>query len=255
MTTKFGNKVVVITGAGSGMGRACAIEFAKEGAKIVASDINDAGGEETIKMVKSNKGDAIYLHADVANSSDAENLIKTAVKKYGKIDILLNVAGRPQRPVPVENMDDAFWDGIYDVNVKGVFHTVKYAVPFMKQNKSGNIVNVSSIGAFRPRGNSSCYSSSKAAVLNFTMAIALELAPFNIRANCVNPSGTDTPMAAQFAPEGANLEAVRKMQVAEIPLGRYIKPEEIAYAAMFLASEEAAMITGTYINVNAGRGI
>jgi 3-oxoacyl-[acyl-carrier protein] reductase len=246
------DKVAIITGAASGIGRACAIVFAGEGAKIIAADINDAGGQETVATIKSNGGEAVFVHTDVSLASDAENLIMVAEEKYGRIDILLNVAGILHSNIPIEEIDDAMWDKIYAVNVKGIFHTVKYAVPLMKAARSGTIINVASMGGINPRPGGSAYTSSKGAVITLTKEIALELMPYHIRVNCINPEGTDTAMALSIAPADADPVETRKEIISQIPLGRFIKPEEIAYAAVYLASDEALMLSGTHIDVNAG---
>ena len=249
---RLADKVAIITGAASGIGQACAIIFAREGAKVVAADINDAGGEGTIATIKSNGGEAVFIHTDVSVASEAENLIKATKEKFGRIDILLNVAGILHNSIPIEEIDDSLWDKTFAVNVKGVFHTMKYAVPIMKEARSGAIVNVASMGGLQPRPGGTAYTSSKGAVITLTKAVATELLPYHVRANCINPEGTDTPMALKIAPEGADPDETRKEIISSFPFGRFIKPEEIAYAAVYLASDEALMLSGTYINVNAG---
>jgi 3-oxoacyl-[acyl-carrier protein] reductase len=246
------DKVAVITGAASGIGRATAIMFAGEGAKVVAADINDPAGMDTVAGIKSSGGEAIYVHTDVSKTADAENLIKAAIDKFGRIDILLNVVGILPKHIPLEEVDDEFWDRVYAVNVKGIVHTMKYAIPYMKKARSGSIINVAAMaGVTPPVPNSCAYSSSKGAVIALTKAVSLELAPYRVRANCLNPAGTDTPMMKNALGESGPTESKNDM-LTQIPLGRFIKPEEIAYAAVFLASDESLMMTGTMININSG---
>ena len=242
----------MITGTASGIGRASARVFAREGAKVVTADINDAGGEETVAAIKADGGEAVYVHADVSLAADAEKLIKAALDGYGRVDILFNVAGRGHSFVPLEDIPEEEWDTVYGVNVKGIFHTMKYAIPAMKAARSGVIINTASMGGINPRPNGCGYTSSKGAVITLTRAASLELSPYNIRCNCLNPEGTDTAMVLDILPPDVEPEEARKQLQAGIPLGRFIRPEEIACAAMFLASDEAAMMSGTMLNVNAG---
>jgi len=252
---RLANKVAIITGAGSGIGRASAILFAKEGAKVVVADINDAGGEETVRVIKSGDGEAIFIHTDVSKASDAENLIKVTKEKFGKIDILFNNAGIAQRSMPTANLDESLWDRVYAVNVKSIFLTAKYAAPIMQEARGGVIINLASISGVRPRQGNLAYASSKAAVISLTKILALEFAPDNIRVNVINPVAADTPMLEQFFPEGADPDELKRLTIGTIPLGRLAKPEDIAYAALYLASDESTFITGSSIDVDGGRGI
>lgn len=252
---RLANKVAIITGAGSGMGRATSILFAKEGAKVVVADINDSGGQETVRVIKANGGDAIFIHTDVSKAADVDGLIKKAVKTFGKLDILYNNAAIPQKAIPVELMDEAEWDRIYAVNVKGVFFGAKYAIPEMKKNGRGVIINTASIGGVRVRPAFAAYNSSKGAVIVLTKALALELAQYNIRVNCINPVSTDTPMLPQFLAASADLQSGVKQLKSTIPLGRLATPEDIANAALYLASDEASLVTGIGLDVDGGRGI
>ncbi len=252
MSKRLLDKVAVITGAAGGIGRASAVVFAKEGAKVVAADINTTGGTETVAMIKSSGGEAIFVPTDVSKDSDAKHLIDTTLGKYGRIDILFNIAGVGHSFVPLEEIDEREWDKVYGVNVKGPFHTMKYAIPFMKQAHSGVIINVASMGGINPRPNGCGYTSSKGALITLTRAVSLELSPYNVRVNTINPEGTDTAMVLDIIPKDVDPVQARKELQSKIPLGRFIKPEEIAYTGVFLASDEALMMSGTQINVNAG---
>jgi 3-oxoacyl-[acyl-carrier protein] reductase len=252
---RLANKVAIITGAGSGIGKASAILFAKEGARIVVADINDAGGQETITEIKSNGGEAIAVHTDVTVASEVEKLGKVTKEKFGKADILFNNAGIPQQTMSFEKVTEALWDRIFATNVKSIFLTAKSIIPMMKEAGGGVIINLASISGIRPRPGNIAYATSKAAVILLTKALALEVAPFKIRVNCINPVGTVTPMLGKFFAEGVSLEEGKKATIKTIPLGRLSMPEDVANAALFLASDESSMLTGTGIDVDGGRGI
>jgi len=244
------NRVAIITGAGSGFGRATAYLFAKEGAKVVVADISDTGGEETVATIRSSGGEAFFIHTDVTVASEVEHLIRVTVDRLGRIDILFNNAGIVQKFSAVEDVAPSVWDDIYAVNVKGVFLGAKYVVPEMKKGGGGVIINTGSIVGLRPPQNLCAYASSKGAVITLTKALALELAPANIRVNCINPTVADTPFLRHtFSKKGL------KAAVKFIPIGRLAKPEDVAYAALYLASDESSMLTGTCINLDGGQGI
>ena len=184
-----------------------------------------------------------------------EKLIEKAVQKFGTINILFNVAGTPMSNIQVENLDESAWDRIYAVNVKSVFLTMKYTIPIMRKSGGGAILNLASMGGVRPLKGTNCYASSKAAVIHLTKAVALEVTQDNIRVNYINPAAVDTPMLPQFRAEGVDLNEFYAGAKASMPLGRIARPEDVAYAALYLASDEASLLTGTGIDVNGGRGI
>lgn len=252
---KLAKRVAVITGAGSGIGRESAILFAHEGAKVVVADINDSGGGETVTAIKSGGGEAIFVHTDVTKTSETENLIKATVSKFGKIDILFNSAGIVHRLTPIEDFEESLWDKVYSVNIKGIFLVTKSVVPVMKKAGGGVIINMASIAGVRPRKGQCAYASSKAAVIMLTKELALELASNQIRVNCICPAAVDTPMKTQMMSDGADFEEFTKAIIATMPLGRLAQPQDVAYAALYLASDESAMITGSCLNVDGGRGI
>lgn len=249
---KLDQRVAVITGAGSGMGRASSILFAGEGAKIVVADINDVAGRETVANIEAEGGEALFIHTDVTNSSDVQQMVDSCLNRFGKIDILFNAAGTPQHNSPIEDIDEDLVDKIYRVNVKGVFLTMKYVLPVMKSAGQGVIINLASMGGVRARPGTSVYASSKAAVIHLTKAVAVEVASNHIRANFINPAAVDTPMLPQFRPPGMDLEEFYKSARESMPLGRIARPEDVAYAALFLACDESSLVTGTGIDVNGG---
>ena len=246
---KMDNKVIIITGAGSGIGKAAAFLFSKEGANLVLADINSAGGEETVASIKANGGKAIFVHTDVSIASEVERLVKAGKDSFGGMDILFNNAGIFTGQVAVEDVAESLWDHVYAVNVRSIFLTVKYVVPDMKKAGGGVIINTASMLGFRPAALVSTYASSKGAVITLTKALALELAPYHIRVNCILPTLTDTPMVGMYS------EEAKKAIAKTIPLGRLAKPEEIANAALYLASDEASIVTGSCISLDGGEGI
>jgi 3-oxoacyl-[acyl-carrier protein] reductase len=252
------NKVAVITGGGSGIGRATSYLFAREGAKIVVSDIDNRGGEETEKEIKSTGGQASFVHVDVSKAVDLKNLVGETLDTFGKIDILFNNAGITSTSL-IEETDELAWDQVFAVNVRGIFLGVKYAAPEMRKAGGGVIINTASVTAFKPRRFAGAYSSTKGAVVTLTRQLALELAAANIRVNCISPGITATPLMQRSqtrltGPEQEQRarEASARAELTTVPLGKLAgicKPEDIANAALFLASDESSMVTGASIDV------
>jgi len=247
---RLSNKVALVTGSSSGIGRSIAYLFAEEGAKVaVVANINVAGGEETVATIKTNGGEAIFIQADVTIASEVQRLVEEAKAKFGKIDILVNNVGGGAGQAPFEDMDESTWDEIFAKNVKSVFLTAKYIVPDMKKVNGGVIVNIGSMAALRPKPHTAAYGGAKGAVIAFSKAMALELAPYNIRVNTVNPTLTATQRVQQTPSDW------REAFIKTVPLNRMARPEEIACAVLYLASDEASFLTGTSINVDGGDGI
>jgi 3-oxoacyl-[acyl-carrier protein] reductase len=246
------NKVALVTGAGSGIGRATAELFAREGAKVALVDLSEPDGQETLATIEAAGGEAIFVKADVSNGDDVKRAIDTCVDTFGRIDVLYNNAGIAMRRTPIEEIDDALFDRIIAVNVRSVHLGAKHAVPHMKRQGGGVILNTGSTAGIRPRVGASSYAASKGAVIAITKALALELAPFKIRVVSINPVAVDTPMLHGIH---GNLDEVREGYLASIPMGRLNRAEDIANAALYLASDEAFMVTGTAFEVDGGRDL
>jgi 3-oxoacyl-[acyl-carrier protein] reductase len=251
---KLEGLVAVITGAGSGIGRASALAFAEEGACVVAADINSAGAEETSRQVQVGGNDADSVAVDVTRAEQVEAMVQRAVDRFGRIDVLFNNAGLPQAFTPFENSTDELFDRIVDVNLRGVFYGCRAAIPRMKAQGGGVILNTASTAGIRPRPGLAIYNASKGAVITLTKSLAAELAPYRIRVVSICPVATETPMLSTFLGE-EDVEEARKRFIATIPWGRLNRPQDLARAAVFLASPDAEMVTGTAFEVDGGRDI
>jgi len=254
---KLQDLVTVVTGAGSGIGRATAVEFAREGARVVAADLNAAGAAETADQILSSGGQAESVQVDVTRNDQVERMVQTAIQRFGRLDVLYNNAGLPQAFTPFEDSTDALYERIFDVNVKGVFYGCRAVIPQMKAQGGGVILNTASTAGIRPRPGLAVYAASKGAVITLTKALAIELAPYRIRVVSINPVATDTPMLPSFigVEQGADEAEGRRRFIGTIPWGRLNRPEDIARAAVFLASADAEMVTGTAFEVDGGRDI
>jgi NAD(P)-dependent dehydrogenase (short-subunit alcohol dehydrogenase family) len=244
-------KVAIITGAGSGMGKAAALLFVEEGAKIVAADYNPEGGKETVRLIREHGGEAVFIQADVSKASDAERMVRKAVEEYGRLDILYNNAGVCLVKPLTDTAEDE-WNRMIDINLKGTFLCSKYALPEMLKVRRGSIINVGSVLGLSGSSNFSAYSAAKGGIISLTLAMAAEYAPHNIRVNCICPATIATPMTEQTVQASENPEQKRREQKRQIPLGRIGEPREVAYVALFLASEESSFITGTILPVGGG---
>lgn len=242
----------IVTGAGAGFGRATVRLFAERGANVVAVDVDEDGAEETAALVEDDDvpGEAIAAVADVSDSDDVAAAVDATVERFGGIDVLHNNAGVLHDKRPVTELSEAEWDRVQDVNLKGVFLGAKHAVPHIREGGGGAIVNTASIAGRRPREELSAYVASKGGVITLTKALALELAPDDVRVNAICPVASPTSMLGTLSAEDVE-------RMAEtIPLGRMAAPSDVAHAAAFLADDEAAgLITGTALDVDGGRGI
>ena len=253
---RFENKVVVLTGAASGIGRAAAQLFAKEGAIQVISDIDKKNLEETYETLGEAKHRTMMIPMDVRNPNEVKIMIEKTIEVHKKIDILVVNAG-VVRVGPVEDFPDEDYDLLIDVNLKGTHYTCKYAVPFFKKQRFGSIITLASVAAHIGQVAHANYCSTKAGVLGYTRALALDLAPYNVRVNSVSPGATDTPMlqsdvAKQAKDRGISYEEVKKEFEEEGVMGRWATPEEIATGIIFLASDESSYMTGADLRLDGG---
>jgi 3-oxoacyl-[acyl-carrier protein] reductase len=246
-------RVALVTGAGSGIGRASALLFAREGARVAALDLREAAARETAGAVAAAGGEALALGADVARAADVERAVGATVDRWGALDVLFANAGIPQSPADVEAVDEATFDRILAVNVKGVFLCARAAAPVMKRQRRGVILATASTSAIRPRPRVQAYSASKGAVVSLVKSLALELAPHGVRVLAVAPVATDTPMLPAFSGKTRVDEDLLARYLPTIPLGRLNTPEDVARTALFLVSDDAAMLTGTCVEVDGGR--
>jgi 3-oxoacyl-[acyl-carrier protein] reductase len=242
------DKIAIVTGGASGFGEGIVRRFAKEGARVAIADLNEDAAQKLAKDVG-----GIAIHTDVSRGDDVKALAKAVADKWGGIDLLVNNAGIGHKPQPLDTLPEETFDRILAVNAKSVFLTAREIVPLMKAAKRGAIVNIASTGGVSPRPNLTWYNASKGWMITATRAMAVELAPFGIRVNAINPVAGDTPLLATFM--GEDTPEIRAKFLASIPIGRFSTPEDIAATACFLCSDEASMITGVALEVDGGRCI
>jgi 3-oxoacyl-[acyl-carrier protein] reductase len=243
-------KVAIVTGGGSGFGEGIARKFVAEGAQVVVADRDEAASR---RVADSLGAAAVGLAVDVATEGGVASAVAEAVARFGGLDILVNNAGVGHLPQSLETLPEEIFDRIAGVNMKAIYYGAKHAVPLFKAKKSGAILNIASTGGVSPRPNLTWYNASKGWAITATRAMAVELAPFGIRVNAINPVAGDTPMLKTFM--GADTPEVRAKFLSTIPIGRFSTPEDIANAAAFLCSDEASMITGVAMEVDGGRCI
>lgn len=247
------DKVAIITGGSSGIGRASAILFAKGKAKVVVVCRTAKNGKETTKIIKDNGDEAMFVQADVLKAPEVEHMVEETIKKYGKIDVLFNNAGAQAPNRSVTETTEEEWDRVINTNLKGIFLCSKYTIPKMIENRGGSIINVSSdLGLVADKGYAA-YCASKGGVIMLTKSMAIDYAPYNILVNCLCPANISTPMFDYCIAAFDNPEERRKKLTQTIPLGRVGKPEEIANVALFLASDLSSYITGAIIVADGGR--
>ena len=253
MTDRLAGKVALITGAGSGIGRAMALLFAHEGASIVAGDINVDGTDDTVHMVEKQGGKAIAVHLNVTQAKDVEAAVQVALEHFGALNILCNNAGVGEQRTAITDLEESEWDRVFAINSKGVFLGVKYgATAMIKAGKGGSIINTASIAGIIGNPGYVAYAASKAACIHITKTAALELARHNIRVNALAPAFTATPMVDSMVSTHRDPERALQKLGSIIPLGRLGTPEEIANAALFLASDESSFTTGAVLVLDGG---
>jgi NAD(P)-dependent dehydrogenase (short-subunit alcohol dehydrogenase family) len=246
------DKVALITGAASGIGRSTALLFGQEGAKVMCADIDGEGADQVAQQIAETGGEAASVPADVAQAADAERMVRETVERWGRLDVLVNNAGI-YFVLPLTQVPEEEWDRLMGINLKGVYLGCKYAIPQMVRQGKGAIVNTASIAGLRGFANWTTYCTSKGGVVQLTKALAMEVARMNVRVNAVCPGIIDTGMLDQ----AVVMQGVEKAELASTigeshPMGRIGRPEEVAAAILFLASEEASFITGVPLSVDGG---
>jgi 3-oxoacyl-[acyl-carrier protein] reductase len=245
---RLNGKVAIVTGGGSGFGAAICRGFSDEGARVVVVDCRPARGAAVARDVG-----GLFVEADVARDGDVGRMVAAAVDQWGRVDVLVNNAGAPQSPKSVVDTSEDEFDRLLAVNAKAIYLAARHAVPVMRRQGGGVILNTVSVAAIRPRPNLTAYNTSKGAALVLTKSLAIELAPDRIRVNAICPGPGDTPMLATFV--GGDSDAHRAAFLQSIPLGRLCAPTDVANAMVFLASDDASFITGAVIEVDGGRCI
>ncbi len=244
------NKVVIITGARRGMGRTHALVLAKAGAKVVVSDISQEDCNKVVKEIEKSKGEAMAIKCDVTKKADVDKMMAQTIKKWGKIDVLVNNAGIAQF-FPFLDMTEEDWDRTIDINLKGYFLCAQAAAKVMAKQKAGVIVNIASV-AMGQQGigfpNIAHYCASKGGIVGMTEALAVELAPYNIRVNVIAPGMIETPMIDPVKQDKKGMEAI----MARIPMHRVGKPEEVSKLVLFLSSDDSSYMTGSTIVIDGG---
>lgn len=247
---RLANKVALITGAGSGIGRESALLFAKEGAAIVVVDVNDKGGAETVSMVESAGGKAVSVHADISKAADCAKMVQVAEERFGKLNVLFNNAGIMRHDDDdAVNTEEAVWDLTMNINLKGVYLGCKYGIPALRRAGGGSIINTASfvaiVGAATPQ---LAYTASKGGVLALTRELAVVHARENIRVNALCPGPLRTELLMSFL----NTPEKKQRRLVHVPMGRFGEAKEMAYAALYLASDESSYVTGTDFMVDGG---
>ncbi|NYF23259.1 SDR family NAD(P)-dependent oxidoreductase [Sporosarcina sp. JAI121] len=247
---KLTNKVIIVTGAGGGMGKAIALQLVERGAFVVGIDIS----VESLSDIQQDNFEAKV--ADVLDEQKISELFSEISNTHGKIDGLVNALGIAQSQTPIEEVSLEQWHRLLNVNATSLFITCKEAVKYMKPKRQGSIITIASISAVRPRPGLQSYIASKGAAESFSRAMAIELAPYSIRVNTIHPGPADTNMLGQFAEENADVTAMKDAVFKQsVPLGELIQPDDIAGAVVYLLSDGAKMVTGATLNVDGGRGL
>ena len=245
------NKVCIITGAGSGMGKEAAKRFAKEGAKVAVFERDSTAGKETVDEIIQDGGQASFFKVDIANENDVKQAVQDTVETYGKIDVLYNNAGvMPEADNSVVNTSEDVWDLVMNINVKGIFFMTKYVIPEMEKHNTGSIINIASfvaeMGCSVPQD---AYTASKGAVVSLTKSLAIQFRPKGIRTNAISPGPIETPLLMEWL---VSDEDAKNVRLGRQPSGRFGKPEDIVNCALYLASDESDWTNGANINVDGG---
>lgn len=247
------DKSIIVTGSGGGIGEGIAHRLAEEGAQVIVNDIAADRGEKVAAAIRAKGGKATFFAADVTQSADVKAMVETAVQRHGKLDVVVNNAGWTHRNRPALEVSEEEFDRVYAINMKSIYLSTIHTVPAFRANKGGVFINIASTAGVRPRPGLTWYNGSKGAVITTSKSLAAELGPDNIRVNCINPVfNPDTGLSAEFA-GGPVDEARRAKFLATIPLGRFSTALDVANACLYLASDEAAFISGVCIEVDGAR--
>ena len=252
------NKVAIVTGAGQGIGEAAAIKMAEEGAKIVVSDLNEQTGNAVAERIREAGGEAVFVAADVSDVDQVKALMASTKDAFGRLDVLHNNAGVHETNFTEQaqsfELDEAVWDKVIGINLKGVWMCSKYAAPLLAEDGGGAIVSAASIGGLIGYPMGSAYGPSKAGVVQLTRVMAIELAPQNIRVNCYAPGNVDTPMVQKYYESGPpeEQEMIKAQVVGTHLFKRLGRPEEVANLVVFLASDDSSMMTGSCVVIDLG---
>lgn len=248
---KLADKVAVITGGGSGMGRSGAELFAREGARIVVADLNETAAKETAEMVRKAGGEAVAVKADVSSLDDNQAIVQAALDNFGGIDVFWANAGIPAPMNPLDKQSVDFFDKLMAVNAKGPWLGARAAMPVMQERPVASFIITASLSGFQARANNSAYSTSKGAAIQLMRVLAIEFAP-KVRVNCLAPVSSETPMLKEFMSAVEDMEAAIATQRAGVPLGRLALAEDVAKAALFFASSDSDFITGVNMPIDGG---
>jgi 3-oxoacyl-[acyl-carrier protein] reductase len=245
------DKVVLVTGGGSGFGEGIATRFAQEGAGVVVNDVNRDNGERVVAAIRAAGGRASFAYGDVSQGADVAGLLQSALGAFGDLHVVVNNAGVSHRNQSMLTVSEQEYDRVFAINVKSLYWSAQHFVPHFTQRGGGAFVNIASTAGVRPRPGLVWYNGSKGAMITISKAMAVELAPLKIRVNVINPVAGETPLLATFMGEDT---AERRAQfVASVPIGRLSQPRDIANAALYLASDEADFVTGACLEVDGGR--
>lgn len=245
------DKVAFVTGAGSGIGRSIALLFSQEGARIVAADVNVEAAQSTVDMIAGQDGLAMAVACDVSKSEDVQRAVDAAMSEFGRIDILCNDAGIGSTQTVVDTPEE-LWEQVFAVNVRGIYLCCKQIIPYMVEAGNGVIVNMASVAGMVGLKNRAAYCASKGAVIALTRSIAVDYVQQGIRCNCICPGTVDSPWVGRLLAAAPDPKAERATLTARQPMGRLGMPDEIAQAALYLASEHAAFVTGSELVIDGG---
>ncbi|HEV2274212.1 MAG TPA: SDR family oxidoreductase [Acidobacteriaceae bacterium] len=248
---KLRGKVAIVTGAASGIGRASAAAFAREGARVIVVDIDQQRGEECAAQILAHGGEAFFDRTDVSSNVDVRRMVADTIARWGRIDILFNNAGIVLVK-PLEETSEEEWDHLMAINVKAAFLAIKHVVPEMRRTGGGSILNTGSIGSMVGQLSTPAYIASKGAIALLTKSLALDYGRDHIRVNCLCPGITDTPMLRQHLGAGPEGEAKIQRRLSRVPLGKLLQPEDVAQAALYLVSDESIGVTGITHIVDGG---